>query len=98
MAMAQCCFSIKILCIHLCMEGEDQLPSPSSKRGGIPPDTHNHQTSRSPHNAWLISEHTEPVSFPYTHKMADVSLVLSNWYKMFKIKTSHMVPTGETTS
>lgn len=98
MAMAQCCFCIKILCTHLCMEGEDQLPAPSSKRGGIPPATCHHQTSWSPHNAWLISEHTESVSFPYTHKMADMSLVLSNQYKMFEIKTTHMVPTGGTTS
>lgn len=72
MAMAQHCLDIKAQRPHQFLEGEDQLPAPSSEGGGVP------SSQMSAIHTWLISEYTETGSFPYAQRMSDVSLFLSN--------------------
>lgn len=92
MAMAQHCLDIKAQRPHQFLEGEDQLPAPSSEGGGVP------SSQMSAIHTWLISEYTETGSFPYAQRMSDVSLFLSNQCRKVETNITWTMPAGVTSS
>lgn len=98
MAMAQYCLCIKTLCTHLCLEGEDQLPTSSSGRGDVPPAKCPPSTlfEALTVHGWYLN--IESLFSPYTARKADVSLILLSQCKKFEIKIIQTMPTGITSS